>query len=258
MMKSGIYKIICLKTGKIYIGKSVNIEVRFRKHRYDLKIGKHGNPYIQRSFNKYGIENFKMEIIERCSKEFLFDREYFWITKFKSYDEKIGFNILKEKDYGKSMIERWDDPSYKKKMSEKHKKRWEDPEFREKNLKGIRKHHKKQFEKYGDYAFNTEEAKEKSKETCSTEEYKKKKSEIRLKELSTEEGKKKNEELLKKARSSPLRKKNLLEHNKRLANDKEFQKKSSERQKNLWKDPEHREMRIKAIKEALNRKKNNA
>lgn len=254
-MKSGIYKIVCLKTGKFYIGKSVNIEVRFRKHKYDLKIGKHGNSYLQRSFDKYGIENFKMEIIERCNKEFLFDREHFWITKLKSYDAKIGFNILKEKDHGKSMVERWNDPSYKKKMSEKHKKRWEDPEFREKNLKGIRENHKKQFEKYGDYAFNTEEAKQKSRETCSTDEYKKKRSEIRLKELSTEEGKKNNDELLKKARKSPKRKENLKKFNEWQSSDEEHKKKQAEHAKKGWSDPISREKRIKAIKEGLRKKR---
>ena len=44
---------------------------------------------------KYGIENFSIEILEECSKEKLNEKECFYIEKFKSYDKDIGYNIGK-------------------------------------------------------------------------------------------------------------------------------------------------------------------
>jgi len=250
MMTSGVYKIVCNHTGKIYVGSSKNMKARFSVHKSDLKRGKHGNPHMKEMYEKYGINNFKLEILENCNESILKEREQFWIDKLKSYDDLIGFNVHKFSTHKKSIIKIWEDPSYKKKMSEKHKKRWKDPEFREKNLKGIRDHHKEQFKKYGDYAFNTNEAKQKSKESCSTEEYRKKRSEIRLKELSTEEGKNKNNGLLNKARKSPKRKENLKKFNEWQASDEDHKKKQAEHAKKGWSDPEVRKRRIEAMKKA--------
>ena len=188
-MNIGIYKIICKETGKVYIGQSRQLDQRFRNHISDLKRGKHGNPYMKKAYEKYGMDAFQFVIIEQCEVEKLSERELFWINFYDSCNEEKGFNILKDPNHGKSMLKKWEDPEFKQKMSEKHKKRWEEnEEFREKNLRGIREHHQKQINKFGCLAFNKKDAKEKSKIACSTPEYKKKRSETRLKELETEEG----------------------------------------------------------------------
>lgn len=71
----GIYKITNPK-GKIYIGQSRNIENRFRS--YMQKSQCKSQVKLKRSFNKYGIENHKFEIIELCDFNLLNKRERFW------------------------------------------------------------------------------------------------------------------------------------------------------------------------------------
>ena len=90
----GIYKIICLPTGKIYIGSSINIDSRFKNHIWCLQKNRHRNTYLQRAWNKYRGNNFKFEIIEIIQLNSLITKEKFWIKKFKSYNRKYGFNII--------------------------------------------------------------------------------------------------------------------------------------------------------------------
>lgn len=251
-MASGIYKIMCASTGKIYIGQSVRMKSRFSVHLADLKRGKHGNPYMKRAYEKYGKEAFSFSVIEYCEPEFLHEREFFWINHFDSGNPEKGFNILKDVNHGKSMISLWANPEFKKKMCIKHKARWEDPEFREKNLKGIREHHKEQKEKFGCLAFNTPEAKRKSSEkTHKNPEWLKKKSELAYKQLENPKYAKENLKRLAEGRKSPKRAENLKKHNERLALDEDFQKRNSERQKGLWSDPEHKAKRTELIKQKM-------
>lgn len=68
-LDSGIYKIINLANSKFYIGSSANLCKRKSKHFRDLENNKHYNNYLQRSYNKYGKDNFVFEIIEHCIKD---------------------------------------------------------------------------------------------------------------------------------------------------------------------------------------------
>lgn len=89
---SGIYKIKCLKNGKIYIGSSFNIIKRINNHFKKLKNNTHINKHLQASYNAYGKDSFVWEILERCDIEFLLYREQFWMDETKCYDRTIGFN----------------------------------------------------------------------------------------------------------------------------------------------------------------------
>lgn len=60
----GIYCILCLPTGKFYIGSAVNFAKRFRHHRWYLRRGTHRNHYLQRAFCKYGADAFLFAILE--------------------------------------------------------------------------------------------------------------------------------------------------------------------------------------------------
>jgi len=60
--KSGIYKIINKVNGKYYIGSSNDIKGRWSEHKNDLKANRHDNDYLQKSWNKYGEENFEFEV----------------------------------------------------------------------------------------------------------------------------------------------------------------------------------------------------
>lgn len=87
----GIYKITCLKNFKYYIGSSINLDRRKKQHFQSLLNNKHANIKLQRSYNKYGVENFRFDIIEllETSKNLL-KREQFYIDTTKPY-----FNICK-------------------------------------------------------------------------------------------------------------------------------------------------------------------
>ena len=91
-MKSGIYKIICVPTGKFYIGSAILLKNRWYTHLYHLR-NKHHNKYLQIAFNKHGEENFKFEVIEYCEKDQLIIREQHYIDTLKPH-----FNIRKIAD----------------------------------------------------------------------------------------------------------------------------------------------------------------
>jgi group I intron endonuclease len=91
--QSGIYKIICLVNGKIYIGSAKNIKERFKLHLIYLNKNKHKNSHLQYAFNLYGEKNFIFTIIEFVNIENLIEREQYWLDATKCYDRTIGFNI---------------------------------------------------------------------------------------------------------------------------------------------------------------------
>jgi group I intron endonuclease len=61
---TGIYKIVNIKNGKMYIGSSKNIKRRWSVHKSALKNNNHHSVYLQRAWNKYGKENFVYEVIK--------------------------------------------------------------------------------------------------------------------------------------------------------------------------------------------------
>lgn len=60
----GVYSITNKLNKKIYIGSTVNLFTRLKQHLDELRHNKHGNPYLQNAFNKYGEENFEFGILE--------------------------------------------------------------------------------------------------------------------------------------------------------------------------------------------------
>ena len=91
MSNIGIYKIENLVNGKLYIGQSRNLRKRKLRHFNELKMNKHVNNHLQRSFNKYGEKNFKFEVILHCNIEDLNYYENFFINLFKT--QSTGYNI---------------------------------------------------------------------------------------------------------------------------------------------------------------------
>jgi len=83
-MNSGIYLIKNILDEKVYIGSSVNLKGRRYKHFWMLEKGIHDNPHLQNSYNKFGKENFKFEILENCECNILVERENYYIDKFNS------------------------------------------------------------------------------------------------------------------------------------------------------------------------------
>lgn len=90
--KSGIYSIFSKIDKKHYVGSSINFYERFKLHVSDLKLNRHYNNSLQKSWNKYGGRNFKFSILEECSYDLFDEREVFWIRKLKATNKKTGFN----------------------------------------------------------------------------------------------------------------------------------------------------------------------
>lgn len=82
-----IYKTTNTINNKIYIGQHKSSI--FEPLNY---IG--SGTLLSRAINKYGIENFKNELICECmSQEELDEKEIYWISFYNSTDLSIGYNI---------------------------------------------------------------------------------------------------------------------------------------------------------------------
>lgn len=78
-----IYKIINLETTKYYIGSTKDIKKRTLKHFNELRKNKHHCVHLQRAFNKYGENNFKIEIILECENYKEKEQEFLDSISFK-------------------------------------------------------------------------------------------------------------------------------------------------------------------------------
>jgi group I intron endonuclease len=90
---SGIYKIVNIINGKLYIGLSVDIKHRWDNHRSELANNTHKNPHLQSSYNYYGLSSFEFSIVEECEPEVLDEKEGFWISFYKSSNREFGYNL---------------------------------------------------------------------------------------------------------------------------------------------------------------------
>ena len=90
---SGVYGILNLKNGKLYIGSSVNIGSRLKTHLKSLREGKSKHVKLQKSFDLHGERNFSFNIVEIVNSEFLLSREQFYLDFHKSYLNDFGYNI---------------------------------------------------------------------------------------------------------------------------------------------------------------------
>jgi group I intron endonuclease len=90
-----LYKILNKNTGKAYIGQTINKpEVRFNYHTSRLKKGTHDNEYLQRSFNKHGIDSFMFyTILKTDDLESLNLYEEQFIKILRATDRNFGYNI---------------------------------------------------------------------------------------------------------------------------------------------------------------------
>ncbi|MBK5246407.1 MAG: GIY-YIG nuclease family protein [Peptostreptococcaceae bacterium] len=80
---TGIYQIQSeSKPWKFYIGSSVDIHRRWRRHQYELLAGKHPNIHMLRHFKKYGELDFRFSILHVCMPHQLIEMEQRYITTF--------------------------------------------------------------------------------------------------------------------------------------------------------------------------------
>jgi len=86
----GVYKIENQTTGRIYVGSSVDVKTRIRKHLGALRGDYHTNSRLQYAFNKYGEGDFEINILEETNESNLLNREQFYMDKFSAVTQ--GYN----------------------------------------------------------------------------------------------------------------------------------------------------------------------
>lgn len=122
---SGIYQIKNLTNNKIYIGSAVNIQRRIYEHQLYLKKGLHHNQHLQRSVNKYGIDNFEASILLLAPKNQLLAEETNKIYELKSNLLHTGYNM---ENCGATWLGRTHTPETKEKLRQARKKQVIPPE----------------------------------------------------------------------------------------------------------------------------------
>ena len=86
----GIYGIKNIKTGKWYIGQSINIMNRLNYHMRELAKGTHDSKKLQLDYDESGITNFQFIVVEECEKCELTKRENEHIIKYNAIEN--GYN----------------------------------------------------------------------------------------------------------------------------------------------------------------------
>lgn len=92
---TGIYKITNQETGECYIGQAVDVAKRWKDHaKCGLGIDTPASNKLYKAIQEYGIWNFSWELLEKCTKEFLDEKEHFYIDLYDSknygYNSSIG------------------------------------------------------------------------------------------------------------------------------------------------------------------------
>ena len=92
-----IYQIVNNINQKVYVGKTnFSIEKRWKEHIHDSKKEEISNRPLYKAMNKYGLENFSIEVLEEVSLDEVNEKEIYWIEKLGSF--KYGYNATKGGD----------------------------------------------------------------------------------------------------------------------------------------------------------------
>ena len=91
MRRSGIYRIE-LGNGYFYIGSTVNLDRREKRHLDDLKCSVHINKKMQNCWNKYGM--FEFTVLEECEMQQLLLQEQLLIDKHFDNPKNVNINKI--------------------------------------------------------------------------------------------------------------------------------------------------------------------
>lgn len=158
--KSGVYKIVNIANGRIYIGSAKSFIQRLNHHLKSLKAGTHHNKFLQNDFIKCGIESFEFQIIELVDGEqearLAIEQKYLDFyhdnqnscynlehkanikSKGKNKQPRLPLSQEAREKIGKASVDMWANMSKedKEKLSQLRKKlskeNWENEEYRTK------------------------------------------------------------------------------------------------------------------------------
>lgn len=145
----GIYKIVNRVTGQCYVGQSQRVKKRLKEHFRLLRWGKHTNPHLQNSYNKYGPDAFYGAIEVECPDlEELDQLENAFLQGSAWFEEPTVYNIadfakapMRGKEHSEEVRERirlgrrattfdYRSPEYRATLSQAHMARnYSDPKF---------------------------------------------------------------------------------------------------------------------------------
>lgn len=86
----GIYKITNRINNHSYIGLSTDIETRWKYHKDPYNWKREPNKVLYQAMQKYGLQNFKFEVLEECKVEELSQKEKYYIALYDTYNH--GYN----------------------------------------------------------------------------------------------------------------------------------------------------------------------
>lgn len=249
-LKSGIYKITNIHTGRIYIGQAKRFKERWASHSAALRSSKHQNKFLQNDFNKckeeLGHDDFLVfeviEVMEGSTKESRNKREEEYIGEiYQSLlpDGSRACYNFRQKVTDKERTHYSSSPEEtKRKQSESMKKLWDDPEYK---VAALERMHTGKKIALGDETFRAELGasissskkangafiSEKLKERWADPESRKAISEKLKEVLSTDESRQRKKEAYLKVKAQREADPVKLE---------EYKRKCSEHSKRLWED----------------------
>lgn len=164
--KVGVYCIRNTVNNKVYIGKSIDIHTRIKRHIgfLNMKSKKHENPHFINAWWKYGRESFEYIVLEYLDLDetILSERELYWMKIYDSTKRKAGYNLRMDsstrmiihdetrKRLSKAQIKRFQNPEERKKRGQISSKFWkENPDVKKEMSKKVaQKKHKYHIVQY--------------------------------------------------------------------------------------------------------------
>lgn len=91
----GIYQIVNLVNGKVYIGQTIErFQRRYWHHNWCLNSNKHFNKYLQNAWNKYGKDAFEFRVVHTLQpNEDINEFEKYYIEQFNATNQQYGYNL---------------------------------------------------------------------------------------------------------------------------------------------------------------------
>ena len=126
---SGVYRIVNMRNGKVYVGSSRDVASRIINHRDRLAAGNHPNRHLQRAWHRHGAEAFVFAVIELVSPSEIWTREQFHIDQCGAADPAKGYNGVQHAIPGRSKKS----SAHRASMAAAARRRWAtmSPEVRE-------------------------------------------------------------------------------------------------------------------------------
>ena len=91
---SGVYKITNTVTGEFYIGSSKDVNKRWRAHKSPSRWDEHQNSPLYQDMQKYGVENFRFQILAPVMEKHLKQVEQELIKMLKHTYNQMNAKVL--------------------------------------------------------------------------------------------------------------------------------------------------------------------